>query len=130
MRRIVAVLSFALALSACSHRGGPAPTPTRSNSSLITREEIEKSKAGTAYEAIQRLRGRYLASRGQNSIYLNPQTYPTVFLDSQEYGPISALRNVAANDLEEIRFFPGAEATTKFGAQYGGGVIQLITRVQ
>jgi len=128
MRRFAVVLSLMVAVASCTHRqsGGVGSA----NSSVITREEIEHSKASTAYDAIQRLRARFLSSRGQNSIYLNPQTYPTVFLDGQEYGAISSLRSVAANEVEEIRFFRGAEATTKFGAQYGGGVIQLISRVQ
>ena len=31
--------------------------------------------------------------------------------------------------IEEIRILSGTDAVTKFGSQYGGGIIQVIARV-
>ena len=81
-----------------------------------------------ALEAVQHYRSDVLTARAPSSIYLNKQTYPAVFMDSQFLGQIDALRNVAADGIEEIRLFSGTDATRLFGAQYGGGVIQLISR--
>jgi outer membrane cobalamin receptor len=125
MRRIVVVLACAASMAACTHR----PTGSRNlNSSVITREEIEQSRASNAYDVISRLRGRYLVSHGKNSFYADPQTYPVVFLNNQEYGALSVLRNISTDGIEEIHYYTGTDATQKFGKQYGGGVIQLISR--
>jgi hypothetical protein len=32
--------------------------------------------------------------------------------------------------VEEVRFYPGQQAVTKFGSVYGAGVIQLRLRVE
>jgi len=127
MRWIVVTFAFAASVAGCTHR----PTGSGNvNSSIITREEIEQSHASNAYDVISRLRGRYLTARGKNSIHLDPQTYPVVFLNDQEYGALSALRNVSADGIEQIRYYTGTEAAMRFGAQYGAGVIQLISRLE
>ena len=125
MRRIVPILVLAVSVAACTHRPTGSGNP---NTSIITRHEIEQSRATNAYDVISRLRGRYLNSHGKNSIHLDPQTYPVVFLNDQEYGTLSVLRNISSDGIEQIRYFTGPEAVTRFGAQYGAGVIQLISR--
>jgi hypothetical protein len=40
------------------------------------------------------------------------------------------MRNIPPGRVAEIRYYPGTDAVTRFGAQYGGGVIQLISRNQ
>ena len=125
MRRIVPILVLAASAAACTHRPTGSGNP---NTSIITRQEIEQSRATNAYDVISRLRGRYLNSHGKNSIHLDPQTYPVVFLNDQEYGTLSVLRNISSDGIEQIRYYTGPEAATRFGAQYGGGVIQLISR--
>ena len=125
MRRIVPILVLAASAVACTLR----PTGSgNANTSIITRQEIEQSRATNAYDVISRLRGRYLNSRGKNSIHLDPQTYPVVFLNDQEYGTLSVLRNISSDGIEQIRYYTGPEAVTRFGAQYGAGVIQLVSR--
>lgn len=130
MRRFMLGFALALTVGACTHRPGDPQAVSSSKSAVITREEIERSRAVTALDAIQRLRPFYLSSRGANSVLLDPQLHAVVFLNEQEYGDITVLRNVQANDVQEIRYYNGTEATQKFGAQYGGGVIQLVSRVE
>src|SRR5436853_88395 len=113
MRRIVTVLALAVSAAGCTYR--PAGSGNV-NTSVITRDEIEQSRATNAYDVISRLRGRYLNSRGMNSIHLDPQTYPIVFLNDQEYGSLGVLRNVSSDGIEQIRYYTGPEAVTKFGA--------------
>lgn len=124
------LLTMAMAVLAmgggCTHPN--AAGPGSGTPGVITRDQIERIHAVTALDAVQRYRGDVLTRRGQSSVLLNKQTYPVVFLGSQLLGEIDELRNVAADGVEEIRFFSGSEALTKFGAQYGGGVIQIIPR--
>jgi hypothetical protein len=98
-------------------------------SQLITQEEIERSQASTAYEVIQRLRANFLSYRGETSLDKNKsQPYPTVYVDGQEYGPLSSLRNIPASQVATIRLYRAWEATTKFGTGNMGGVIAITTR--
>ena len=127
MRRLALTLAFACVAAACTH---PSSAVGNANSAVITRDEIENSRAVSVLDAISRLRPYYLGSRGRSSINLDPQTHAMVFLNDQEYGDISVLRNLSASDIEEIHYYSGSQAAQKFGAQYGGGVIQLISRVQ
>ena len=124
-RFLVAALSGVL--FAC---GSPRLSPGYvGESQLITQEEIERSQAPTAYEVIQKLRANFLSYRGETSLDRNKsQPYPTVYVDGQEYGPISSLRNIPASQVATIRLYRAWEATTKFGTGNMGGVIAITTR--
>jgi outer membrane cobalamin receptor len=96
---------------------------------LITEEEVEQSRAPTAYEVIQRLHPNFLTYRGETSFNKNTsRPYPTVYVDGQEFGAIGALRNIPASDVATIRLYRSWEATTKFGTGNMGGVIAITTR--
>jgi len=127
MRKIATTIALLLgvALGACTHR---APSTGFTAGNVISRADIERVRAKTALDAVQRVRPDALTKRGTKSIMLDAQSYPVVFLNTQYYGKIDELRNMSADDIEEIRIFGNADAVTKFGAQYGGGVIQLISR--
>jgi len=112
---------------ACSApRVGPG---VMSDSSLITQEEIDASRAANAFEVIQKLRANFLSYRGETSLNKNRSTpYPTVYLDDQEYGPINTLRSIPASQISSIRLLRAWEATTKYGTGNMGGVIAITTR--
>ena len=123
-RFFVALLSAAML--ACTP---PRPGPTISDSQLITEDEIEASRAPTAFEVIQKLRANFLSYRGETSFdRQKSQPYPTVYVDGQEYGPIGTLRNIPASQVATIRLYRSWEATTKFGTGNMGGVIAITTR--
>jgi hypothetical protein len=83
----------------------------------------------TAYEVIQKLRANFLTYRGETSFDRSKsQPYPTVYIDGQEYGQISSLRNIPASQVATIRLYRSWEATTQFGAGNMGGVIAVTTR--
>lgn len=95
-------------------------------SNVITRTELDAAGSVTAYDAIQRLRPNFLHDRGPVSLVnVSARPQAVVFVDQTEYGTLESLRTFAASRLEEVRFFPGAEAATRFGSAYGSGVIQI-----
>lgn len=99
------------------------------NAQLITEDEIDASRAANAFEAIQKLRANFLTYRGETSFDKSKsQPYPTVYLDGQEFGPMSTLRNIPASQIATIRLYRSWEATTKFGTGNMGGVIAVTTR--
>jgi outer membrane receptor for ferrienterochelin and colicin len=121
---LVAVIAGALGCTTAT-LGSADPADTR----IITREEIDASHTATAYDAIQKLRANFLTYRGETSISKsNSQPYPTVYVDGQEFGPISSLRSIPASQVATIRLYRSWEATTKYGTGNMGGVIAVTTR--
>ena len=122
-------IALALALSVgCHHQPAQPHGPVSSN--LITQDEIDAADAGNIYEVVARLHGNFLNDRGRASLRSNVHSRAIVFLNDQEYGIPETMRNIPPGRIAEIRFFPGTEAVSRFGSQYGGGVIQLISRNQ
>ena len=124
-RWLVALLP--LLVIACSPpRLGPGEI---SSSQLITEDEIDASRAASAYEVIQKLRANFLTYRGETSLTKGQSTpYPTVYVDGMEFGPITSLRNIPASEISTIRLYRAWEATTKYGTGNMGGVIAISTR--
>lgn len=130
MARVLAFASFSLIalLSACQPSVGV--TRPRTGFNVITREQIDSSHATNVYDVIAKLHAEYLHDRGAISVLTNQHDRAVVFLNDQEYGILETMRNIPPANVAEIRFFSGTDAVTRFGSQYGGGVIQLISRTQ
>jgi hypothetical protein len=126
MRRIASLLSlFGLITVAC-HQGPNAATTT-SMRSVITRDQIDSSDAHNVYELIVRLRPDFLRDRGSVSIQTNTHARAVVFMNDQEYGILETMRNIPTGRIGEVRYFSGNDAVARFGAQYGGGVVMLVS---
>jgi hypothetical protein len=127
---MVARLVIALALVsaiACTHpQLGPGEV---SNSSVITEDEIVGSRAANAYEVIHKLRANFLNNRGETSFNRSQSSpYPTVYLDDQEFGPISTLNSIPASQIAMIRLYRVSEANAKYGTHNMSGVIAISTK--
>ena len=124
--RILPALLLAVVFACSPPRLGPGEI---SNSQLITEDEIIASRAVTAFEVIHKLRANFLTSRGETSLNRNQSTpYPTVYLDGQEFGPMSTLSSIPAAEISMIRLYRVSEAAAKFGTHNMGGVIAITTR--
>jgi len=124
-RLLVAILP-ALAFGCTPPRLGPGEI---ANSSVITEEEIIASRANNAFEVIKKLRANFLTSRGATSLRASQTSpYPTVYVDDQEFGPISTLSSIPAGNISTIRLYRVSEANMKYGSQNVSGVIAITTR--
>lgn len=122
------VIALAVVITAgCSH---PRPSPGEGfNSQVITEDEIVASRASNAYEVIHKLRANFLTNRGQTSFNRNQSNpYPTVYIDDQEFGPISTLSSIPAAQISMIRLYRVSEANAKYGTHNLSGVIAIFTR--
>lgn len=128
-RSLALAVVWGIALAAC-HPQTAAPGEKRAQRNVITQEEIEAADASNVYDLIAHLRSEYLRDRGVISIKKNTHSRAVVFLNDQEYGILETLRNMPPNRIAEIRYFTGTEAASKYGSQYGGGVVLLISRVE
>lgn len=95
------------------------------NRSLITREQILSRHFSTAYDAVYSIRGNWLIARGKES--LNRAVEIQVYQDGVRMGGLAALRNIATETVQYIRFYSGIEATTHWGLGHGRGVIFVVT---
>lgn len=80
----------------------------------------------SAWDAVDALRGNWLHDRGTSSF-----TRPTeilVYLDGVRHGNVSSLRDIPATSVENIRFFNGMDASTRWGLDHGKGVIYVTSK--
>ena len=127
-RRIARTLLVVAALGTATCLGtSPAGRQTRDRR-VITRAEIEAAQLPSAYEVIKRYRSDFLRSRGRTSLTQQSAPYAAVFLDDIEFGSIDSLRDIPADQINEIRFYESTEAQTKYGSGRMGGVIAISSR--
>ncbi len=126
------VLAVALALGCggrAAHEGGGFP-----ERDVLTREDIARTHAVTAYDAVQRLRSHWLRMRGSTQMpasatgaqFQEPEVQ--VYLDEQRLGNVDNLQRIEAEVVEYIRFVEPAEASSRWGPGNGAGVIFVSTR--
>ena len=126
MRNLVTAVAALLALAACgpTKPGHAAPQ----NRYLITSDEIAKSNASNAYEAVQRLRPAFLQTRGSQSIQNTAPPTPTVYVDGMKYGALQSLMSLPAISIVSIQYMTALDATQRFGIGNDGGAILVTTR--
>ena len=121
------VTAFTLVVAvACSHpKMGPGEAY---DSQVITEDEIIASHATNAFDVIHKLRSNFLTNRGSTSLKNQSNPFPTVYVDDQEFGPISTLSSIPAAQISEIRLYRVSEANAKYGTHNLTGVIAITTR--
>ena len=120
---VFVVASFLL-VAACAS-SGTSRTRSRSDSSLITREQIDEHHFTNAYDAVAALHSNWLNSKGTDSFQSPSQI--RVYVDNTFVGGIDTLRQIDANTIRGIRHYTGVQATARWGMDHGQGVIQVTT---
>ena len=111
----------------CASTGSKSGVPPSSRS-LITNEEIARSRATTAYGAVEQMRPLWLRSHGQTSVSMPGSQYANVYINKQRFGDITSLRSIPVDQVLEIRYYSPAESVTRFGAENVSGVIEVLRR--
>jgi hypothetical protein len=124
LRAGVAVFAGVVVLAACGSSSGA----TRPMSNIITYEEIQQVTGLNAYEVVQQLRPHFLRMRGSRSLTGTRPEEPVVYVDNIRSGGLASLRDLRAAAIEEIRFIPAADATTRWGTGHMGGAILIKLR--
>jgi hypothetical protein len=135
-------LLIASALGCVSHHSGDQRPPRR-DPNLITHEDIVRSGANDAFEALRlahtnislsESRGQFTlarsvqaTSRGRSSFVLSPQMLLVV--DEVQRLDVSALHEIPAANVAWIRVMSSLEATPLYGTEGGNGAIVVRTRI-
>ncbi len=122
---LTAFAAAVLTISACaSSESSSSATRDRD---VITQEELESVGRGFMYEAIQRLRPRWLDSF--RSAVGGAQEGPRIYLDGQYWGDVEQLRTFDITGVVEARYLNSNDATTRFGPGHLAGAILIVTRM-
>ena len=119
--RHVYLLATAAVLACASAASSKAPV----NRNILTWEEIGVAHVTNAYDAVERLRPLWLRGHGPTSINTPGTQFATIYVDGQRYGELSTLRSLNPDLISEIRYFSGAEGSTRYGLSNVGGVIEV-----
>lgn len=132
MRLQHAVGALLLLHLAAGARAAEAQKAERTRKSdLITAEEIAKSGANNAYDAVRLLRPAWLRTRGIASAQPDsPEGHAgiQVYVDGIRVGETNELENVLAERVQEMRLVSANDATTKYGTGHTQGVIEVTTK--
>jgi len=136
--RLVMVLGL-IACSAC-HQLRPTQNavPSSGDRIFITQEQIARSGASNAWEALKRTapqltyrEGRngqptVLERRGRSSFVLNDA--PLLFVDGVQMPDFRNLQSLPAAQVASIEILDGVDGTTYYGTGAEGGVILIRTK--
>jgi hypothetical protein len=119
--RLISVLAMAVLAGACASSGQPQSSPRR-DSNIITAEELATLTVNSALEAVRQLRPAWLRRRGSAGtavVYRNNARWS----DTPE-----GLDSIELQSIIEMRFMSAADATTRYGSGFQGGLILVTTR--
>ena len=122
--RLAALVYSMAVLSGCVAQNRPEMGFSSSSAlALITEEDIVKSHATTALEAVERLKPMYLESK----VDLAPTAEREVFLNGVRLGGVNELRWIPAREVKEIRFVRAIDGGA-YGVGRSGGAILVISK--
>ncbi len=127
-----APLACALLLVGCASGAGTAARDglgapaAASNSDILYADEIASAHATDAYDAIMRLRPRFLAPHALVSAR-RPEGVQVV-VDGVTVRGRDDLRNVSAASIVYIRYLSALEASTNWGGGFTTPVVYVLTR--
>ena len=127
----IVLLALSAVLSACAH-SSKSDDLTRvsapSGTGVITRTEMEQSRYASLYEVVQALRGRWLQTRGPNTLLGRPVEVQ-VLVDDLRMGGVDALRSLKTDNVVSISFVDPVAAGQRWGGKYAQGTIVVTTGV-
>lgn len=98
---------------ACASTGESA----RRDTTVLTQEEIQDVRVSNLYEAVERLRPRWLQVRSPRSF--NTETEVVVFMNRSFLGGPEILRQFGTTSVLRIRYLDGPTASATLGGMSG-----------
>lgn len=131
--RLLCLVAVAATIGCASGGSGRTPVSARGTNRLLSADEVfaAKADAGSAYDALARLRPNWLAVHGVSSFDVRDAEYATVYIDGQHHGNLETLRSIPATDVRAYKYYDVTEAGAMFGLRAGtAGVIALTLKVR
>jgi hypothetical protein len=128
---LVAAMACASGGASSEATEGGTATGTARNADVISAAELADPSVatGNALEAVQRLRPRFLMTRGAMSVKNTTAGSTHVSIDGGPLLTVDALSRLRPSQLLEIRYLSASDAAQRFGTAAGsGGVILAKSR--
>lgn len=113
MRNALLTLCLFALLAGCASTG----ESVRRDSTRITNEELASVEVSTLYEAVERLRPRWLTVRGPRSFAMTAEIL--VYQNQTLLGDISTLRQFSKDAAYSLRYLDGATASASLPGTSG-----------
>lgn len=138
--------TFALALALAACASGSGGSAGGGSADMITQQQIDEGAFTSALDVVRRYRPRWLQStRSPTSSSVRPvpgrpgmpqdggdsvvdEVYARVVLNGVPYGAIASLSSISPQTVASIQFVSPADARTRYGSGYEGGVIEVRSR--
>lgn len=116
-------------IAACASGGANRGVTAGGRTDVLYRNEIAKSTAQNAYDAVRLLRPSFLSGRGPTTLLRanSSSVAPVVYLDNQRLGDARTLENIPVAGIVEIRFIGASQAQLRWGMDHPAGAIQVVT---
>ncbi len=110
-------------------KSGQAASGSGRNPNVIGSWELDDLTEYNALEAVRLLRPNWLRTRVRPSVAAGNQSpYPVVHLDGVPLPNIQDLEQIRADDVVEMRYMSGPDASTRWGTGYANGAILVDTQ--
>lgn len=93
-----------------------------SNSPTLSSADIVAADLPTAYDLVDRLRRPWLRSDPASGAAVS------VYMDNQNLGGTSSLRDIPSAEVSEMQFLRSADAIARYGQDAKGGAIIIIRK--
>ncbi len=117
---MVFALALAFGLVGCASGGGGSSRPAGSSMTRIVRAELAELPEMNAFQAIERLRPRWLQSRAGDAVQL--------YVDGSRRGNVGDLQAIRVIEIEQMEYMSASDATTRYGTGHAGGAILVSSR--
>ena len=130
----VGAIALLLLASACSSNPSPdadastAASAQTKNGDVITADELADPSvsAGDAYDAVKRLRPRFLMTRGTLSARNSTAGSVHISVDGGPLLTVENLRNLRPSQIAEMRYLNSSDAAQRFGTNAASGAVIIV----
>lgn len=120
-RNTVFAFALAVGLAGCATGSGSGvERPAGSSTTRIVRAELVPLGQMSAYQAIERLRPRWLQSRSGDVVVL--------YVDGSRRSNVRDLESMSIMDIEQMEYMASSDATTRYGTGHAAGAVLVTTR--
>ncbi len=126
-KRLVPLLLLVAVTASCARATvASGEEADRSTANRLISQDILDSGQLTLYEAVAKLRPRWLRIRGVTTVQ-GPPSPIAVFQDNVLVGGIEILHGIRLENVREVRWVTASDATTRWGMGYGSGAIEVLS---
>jgi len=95
----------------------------RRSRNVLTAEDIEGQSERNLYDLLARVRPNWI--RPQGAVLVSGTSPVVVYVDNVRFGGVGVLSDIPVQEVEQVRFVDGTDATTRYGMNLDGGVIEV-----